>query len=460
MEHELRLARFVRDLRYEAVPADAVRLVKRLLIAVSGTGVAGADEDGIAALRTLMRARGGTPEATTLVHGDRLPAASAALLNGAMCRALDYCDAMAPGPHIGSALIPAAFAAAELRGGCDGRTFIAALAAGAEIGSRMNLSEAQYDGYDPTGICVPFAAAAGAARVLDLDEHGVHHALALAFNRCGGSFQSHVDGSLGVRITQGWVAEAGVSCAQYAQLGLTGPKHFLSGHYGYRHLYGRDTLDPAEVTEALGDTWALHRVVFKKYPSCGVTQGATELTLGLVREHGLDAGAVASVEVRLPPYAHRLVGHPFRLGDNPRVDMQFSAQYCVANAIGRRASKLAHFERAASEDPVVRGLVDKVRVVPDAAMDARGHSSVDVAITTIDGRRLARGLDIAPGFPGNGLTDAEHLQRFADCIDYAPRKPRAEQTAAWLDAVAHLEAVDDVRPLLRHLIVEPAGAAA
>jgi hypothetical protein len=29
------------------------------------------------------------------------------------------------------------------------------------------------------------------------------HALALAFNRCGGSFQSHVDGSLGVRITQG-----------------------------------------------------------------------------------------------------------------------------------------------------------------------------------------------------------------------------------------------------------------
>ena len=52
---------------------------------------------------------------------------------------------------------------------------------------------------------------------------------------------------------------------------------------------------------------------------------------------------VRRIEVRLPPYSHKLVGHPFRIGTNPRVDAQFSARYCVANAIVRRASKLAHF---------------------------------------------------------------------------------------------------------------------
>lgn len=453
MEHESRLAQFTHALRYDDLPADTVRLVRRLLIAVSGTAVAGADEDGIAALRRLMLARGGTPEATTLVFGDRLPAASAALLNGTMCRALDYCDAMAPGPHIGSALIPAAFAAVELGGGCNGREFITALAAGAELGSRMNLSEAQYDGFDPTGICVPFAAAGAAARLLGLDAQGIHQALALAFNRCGGSFQSHVDGSLGVRITQGWVAEAGVSCAQYAQAGLSGPRNFLAGHYGYRHLYGRDTLDPAGITADLGREWRLHRVVFKKYPSCGVTQGATELTLGLMRDAALAAGEVAAIEVRLPPYAHKLVGHAFAIGENPRVDAQFSARYCVANAVVRGASKLAHFHPDALHDPAIGALIERVDVVADPAMDLRGHSSVDVAITTRDGRRHARGLDIAPGFPGNCLSDTEHLRRFHDCIDYAARRPDPARVRGWLDAVERLEEVDDVRGMLGKLVV-------
>ncbi|MCP5266225.1 MAG: MmgE/PrpD family protein [Burkholderiaceae bacterium] len=454
IEPEDQLARFAHGLRFEQLPPDAVRLVKRLLIAVSGTGVAGAEEDGILALRQFLVARGGAPEARVIVHGDRLPAASAAMLNAAMCRALDFCDAMAPGPHIGSALIPAAFAAAELRGGCDGRRFIAALAAGAELGSRFNLTEAQYDGFDPTGICVNFAAAGAAAVLLGLEPPAIRQALGLAFNRCGGSFQSHVDGSLGVRLTQGWVAEAGVACAQFAQLGLGGPRHFLTGIYGYPHLYGRDRLAPTEVVEGLGTDWRLHRVVFKKYPSCGVTQGATELTLRLMAEHGLAPEAVASAEVRLPPYAHRLVGHRFHMGENPRVDAQFSAQYTVANAIVRGVARLSHFTIDAIRDPAVLAMVERVRTVADPAMDARGHSSVDVAIDTTDGRRFALALDVAPGFPGNGLTDAEHFQRFDDCMAYAPRALAADRARAWLDAIDSLEDVDDVRQLLPLLVVE------
>lgn len=459
MSPEIQLAEFTHRLHYDDLPPEVVRLVKRLLLAVSGTAIAGAHEDGIGALRSLMLQRGGRPEATTLVHGDRLPAASAALLNGAMCRALDFCDAMAPGPHIGSALIPAALAAIELTGPCDGRRFIAALAAGAELGARFNLSEAQYDGFDPTGICVNFAAAGAAARLMGLAPDGIRQSLALAFNRCGGSFQSHVDGSLGVRITQAWVAEAGVTCAQFAQAGLTGPRNFLTGLYGYPHLYGRDTLSADDLVRDLGSEWRLHRVVFKKYPSCGVTQGATGLTLALVNELALSASQVASVRVRLPPYAHRLVGHRFVIGENPRVDAQFSAQYCVANAIVRGASRLAHFRVDAIRDPDVNALVERISTVADPAMDARGHSSVDVIITTTDGRRHARGLDIAPGFPGNGLSEAEHFGRFQDCLDYAGGTLEPSASAAWLRAIDQLESIDDVRDLLALLIAPEARGA-
>jgi 2-methylcitrate dehydratase PrpD len=173
---------------------------------------------------------------------------------------------------------------------------------------------------------VVFAASAAAARILKLTQTQTLHALALAFNRCGGSFQSNVDGSLAVRVVQGFVAETGVDCAQMAQRGITGPPNFIKGQYG------RDRLDVNAITAGLGHEWRLQRMVFKKYPSCGVTQGVTDLALALLREEGLTADQVRSARVRLPPYAHKLVGHPFQIGANPRVDAQFNAAYCVANA--------------------------------------------------------------------------------------------------------------------------------
>jgi len=450
---EEKLARFVCELQLSAVPASAQRVLRQMVMAVVGTGIAGAGEDGVAALRDLLREAGGTPQATTLVFGDRLPAHAAAQFNGTMCRALDYCDAMAPGPHIGSALFPAALAAAELAGGCTGAEFMAALAAGAELSSRLNLSEAQYDGFDPTGIAVPFSAAAAAARILKLTPQQTLHALALVFNRCGGSFQSHVDGSLGVRFVQGWVAEAGVQCARMAQRGVTGPVNFLTGHYGYRHLYGRDTLDTEAIAATLGQEWLLHRMVFKKYPSCGVTQGLTELALGLIAD-GLHADSVRSVEVRLPPYAFKLVGKVFDPGPNPRVDAQFSAAYCVANALVRRTSQLQHFAPAQVFDPALRTMIDRVRVVAEPAMNARGHAAVDLDITTNDGRTLQRALDIPPGFPGAELDDAQHRARFQDCLGYAPRQMATAQVDRLLQALEDLARLDDVRLLVPMLVVQ------
>ncbi|HEY6512851.1 MAG TPA: MmgE/PrpD family protein [Burkholderiaceae bacterium] len=452
MTVETQLADFVCTLQARDVSPAARQVLRRMLMAVTGSALAGAGEDGIAGLRALLRERGGAAQAGTLVFGDRLPAAAAARFNGTLCRALDFCDAMSPGPHIGSSLFPAALAAAELAGGCSGAEFVAALAAGAEVSSRLNLSESQYDGFDPTGVLVVFAATAAAARILRLTSEQTLHALALAFNRCGGSFQSNVDGTLAVRMVQGWVAETGVDCAQMAQRGITGPPNFITGHYGYAHLYGRGRLDPATITVQLGHEWRLQRMVFKKYPSCGVTQGVTELALALVHEEGLAAGQVRSAHVRLPPYAHRLVGHAFRIGANPRVDAQFNARYCVANVLQRGGSKLAHFAPAQVADAALRPLIDRIDVVADAALDARGHTAVDLEVTTTTGRVLQRALDIAPGFPGAELSDALHRARFDDCVDYAPQRPPPQQLAQLLAAIEEVDALADARTLAALLV--------
>jgi 2-methylcitrate dehydratase PrpD len=451
MEPEARLARFVCELQAADVPGDAARIMRLVLMTTGGTAVAGAAQDGVAALRDLLLKRGGTAEASSLVFGDRLPAASAALFNGVMCRALDYCDAMLPGLHIGSSLIPAAFAAAELAGGCSGANFLAAISAGAELASRFNLTEAQYDGFDPTGIAAIFGSTAASARILGLTPLQTQHALGLAFNRCGGSFQSNVDGSLAVRMIQGWVAEAGINCAQLARAGITGPTRFLTGVYGFCHLFTRGALTPASVVEDLGSSWRLKAMVFKKYPSCGGTQAMTELALSMVTTLDLTAQRLRSVQVRVRPYTYKLVGHPFQIGDNPRVDAQFSAQYCVASAIVRRSSELPHFEPTAIRDPRVLEFIKRVTVVSDDRLSQPNQPVAVLVAETIDGNVHERSLAFAPGFPGNELSDSQHLARFHDCMKHAPYPLSAVQITNFLGTINQLEGLADARALLAYL---------
>lgn len=455
MEAEKKLVDYLMDTNFEDLPEEPLRIVKNIVLTVIGTTVAGSRSQGCLEMLEHHRAMGGKEEATVLVHGGKLPAPNAAFVNSVMARALDYCDAMAPGVHIGSSAVPTALAAAELAGGCSGREFLTALLLGVELSSRLNLTEAAYDGFDPTGVCSVFAATAAAGRILGLSRAQMWNALALVFNKSGGSFQANIDGSLAVRIIQGWVSQNSLSCAQFARVGITGPRNFLEGVYGYFHLFGRDKIDPDQVTGQLGERFELKKVVFKKYPSCGLTQACTEAALGLVAEKGLKGGEVDEIQVRVPPYAHKLVGHQFRLGENPRVNAQFSIQYCVASAVLRGHSRLSDFEEDKVGDPDIMSFIKKITVTPDPQMDKRGHTSLDLEVFTTKGEKLLKQIDIAPGAAGNPLSQEDHVKRFWDCMEYEPKGLSGEDANTIPDLVNNIEHLEDIRSMFTHLLSRP-----
>ncbi|WP_024333550.1 MmgE/PrpD family protein [Desulfotignum balticum] len=442
------ISEFVETLSHDQIPESALNVARQIILAVSGTAVAGAGEDGCRPLYEMLKEQGGKPEATVMVYGDKLPAPGVAMLNGFMCRALDFCDAMAPGLHMGSSLIPSALAAAEIMGGCSGKAFITAVVVGAEIGARFNLTEQTYDGFDPTGVAGVFASTAVAARILGLTQEQITNSLALAFNRCGGSFQSNVDGSLAVRLIQGWVAAAGLECAVLAKLGFTGPANYIDGIYGYLHLFAKDVINSTDLTEKLGERYLLENTVFKKYPSCGLTQGITELALNLVTEHNLEPDHIESVEVILPPYAYRLVGHEFEMGRNVRVNAQFSVQFCAANAIVRRSSNLSHFSEESVRSPELQPIIEKIKIKSDPDLNFRSHTAVDFSVLTIDGKKYTSQLDVAPGFPGNPLTDNDHISHFSQCMDYAQIPLHPNQAELLFKNIMSIENVEDIRLML------------
>lgn len=462
METEKRLAHYITDAKYDDLPGESIDIIRNVVMTVVGTALAGATSEGCEAVISQVKEWGGREEATILVHGGKVPAHNAALANGVMARALDFCDAMSPGIHIGSSSVPAALATAELMGGCTGKEFLTALVLGTEVAARIN-SVSDYDGFDPTGVCAVFASTIVAGKIFRLNSQEMLDALALAFNRAGGSFQSNIDGTLAVRVIQGWVSQSGIVCAQLARRGVTGPRNFLDGTYGYFHLYAKGNRRSEAVISELGKRFDTKNTIFKKYPSCGCTLASTDAILDIVDGNDVFPENIASIDVKVSPYAYKLAGHEFELGDNPKVNAQFSIQYCVANILLRRGSKLNHFDESYVMDDRVLELIRRIHVSADQSLPEPGtqgasgstHLSVRMEVTTKEGRIYYKAVDIPRGNPRNPLGAKEHMERFRDCVDYAnARIPEFNVNGdRLLTELGRIGSLEDVRSLIPLLLL-------
>jgi 2-methylcitrate dehydratase PrpD len=168
----------------------------------------------------------------------------------------------------------------------------------------------------------------------------------------------------------------------------------------------------------------------------------------MMKEHGIDPAQIRSVKLTLPPYGYRLIGHEFTVGERPTVDAQFSAQYCVANVLLRGGSKILHFAPDAVRDPRIAQLTSKITVTSDPSLVARGHTAIDMEVVMENGAHYTGGIDIAPGFPGRPLTDADHMQRFLDCIDAAPDWFVRDRAGEIVSFMTRIEEVPDIRALI------------
>ncbi len=444
---EEKLVDYICYTQHENLPTEVVNTAKNMTLTNIGTAIAGGMLEGCQSLVDQIKGWGGKEEATILLHGGKVPAHNAVFVNSYMARALDFDDGIRPGMHVGASAVPAALASAELAGGCSGEEFLTALATGAEVADRINLVS-DYDGFDPTGICSIFAATAACSRILRLDRDQTWNALAIAFNKSGGSFQSNIEGTLSVRLIQGFVSQGAILSVRLAKTGFTGPKSFLEGTYGYFHLYAKDKYDPQTVAGELGKRFEINKTLFKKYPSCGDTLASTQAMLDLVREKNITPDDITQIDIKVTPYVYKLVGNPFQIRDNPRVDAQFNIQYCVANALLRKSSRLEHFEESSVRDPKIMDIVKKIKVAPDPILDKRGETALEMQVFTRGGAVYSKSIDFPTGFPENPLTKEENLERFWNCIGYAQKSLPRENIEKLVSLINELEEIKDIRCLI------------
>src|SRR3954464_7655383 len=135
-------AAFVADLTYDALPPAVVDRAKGVTLQALSSALVAHDMPASRQALALMQEEeaGGGGAATVLCHGAKLTKAGAAFVNAETIFAGGKWDTFRILTHPGTAIFPAALAAAETSGtpgGTSGKAFLTGIAAGYEVMERM-----------------------------------------------------------------------------------------------------------------------------------------------------------------------------------------------------------------------------------------------------------------------------------------------------------------------------------
>ena len=346
-------------------------------------------------------------------------AEGAAMIDATAAHALDF-DDYAFSNHVSAVLVPTALAAAQGAPDPSGARMVAAYVAGYEVWAQLMTREPDHlhsKGWHPTAVHGPVAAAACAAVMRGLDAEAATNALALAASHAGGLMANF--GTMTKPYHAGRAAEGGLRAVALTEAGLTAQPVALESPVGLLSALspeGRvDLARPAN----LGRVWAIakHAINIKKYPTVGASQRCIDAILSMDGRAALAANPEAIVEIVPRISVKHAAVMPFTDPKSP-AEAKFSLPFACATALLYGRVGLAELTEAALADPVLRGLMAKVRV--DAHEDYDPNYSVAavfdvVSITTADGQtRTTPEIRRATGHADAPLSRAQHWQKFAD----------------------------------------------
>ena len=443
-----RLARHVRDLDYDRIPAEPMRLAKLLVYDTLGTGLGGYQELlGRKAVDFVLAAMPGDG-AAILGDGGRSTSEGAAFANATMVKILGMDDSHRSASHIAAQVIPAALAAGEARR-TDGRTLLAAIVGAYDVAVRVGRAvhaEQRRRGLDVKGTVGAIAAAAAAGRCAGLDAEGLSDAMALAADMASGTEQYvYEPGQCETKdLIAGFAARNGVFATQLAAHGFRGPRGALDGEYGFFRAFGpgRD-VDPGPFAD-LGEHYAIETTAFKPHGGCRHTHQAVDAVQRILGEVDLRPADVSRVVVKTYRYATEPF---FRVDPDPPARGVAGLSIRVATALALVRGRAWPEDFAHWDDPEVRRLrrLTEVEVDPEIEAAHPERNGARVVVELADGRSFAGFTPYAKGEPELRLTEAELTAKF-DALTRAVLPPgRAE---AIYDLCLHLERAEEVGELV------------
>ena len=447
------LAKNAAELPFCRLSTSAIKSTRNDILDTLGTAIAGANAPGCREVARLVTENYATPQATVWGSRCKASATEAAMANGTMAHALDFDDTHdAAVLHAGVSVVPAAFAAAELVGGIDGKELLAAITIGLDLVCRMGMATSVppvASGWMYTSLFGHFGATVTAGRLLRLDTNQMAHAMGIAYAQAAGNTQCMPDGSLTKRMQPGFAARSGLLSAMLARSGITGTTQTFDGGSGLFRVYLNKAYDRDRLLLDLGERFEGVDLSFKPYPSCRYTHAAIDAIMSLIQKSPIDPDQIKSISVGVNDQAFTNVCMPIEVKAKPRfiVDAQFSIPYCVATAIVKRQVFIDDFTVTALSNPTVLAVASKVRpfLDPDIQLsNARDISPAKVLVEMKDGTKLTAHSTSPRGGPTNPLSFAELTEKFRRCAAYGETPLSTSKTEQIIRLIENMESVVDV----------------
>ena len=441
-----RLARHFCGVTFGDLKADHVVRMKIYLLDWLGSAFAGRDLPPIRMMRNVVRGLGGTPEATSIPDGVKTSCLLASLVNGASSHIVEMDDLHRESIlHPAAAILPAILAAGE-REGVSGKELIVAISVGYEVGIRVALAAgaAHYRFWHTTSTCGTFGAAAGAGKLLRLNEDQFAWAIGSAGTQAAGLWEFLGESAMSKQLHAGKAAMNGLLAALLAKEGFTGARRILEGEKGFFRATSRD-FNESKCIADLGEVFHSERNSIKYHASCGHTHSAVDAALLAAGGRPLRPSEVETVDLRIYQAAIDLLGN---IEPKTPYLAKFNLPFCVATALRYGHVQSGDFTPERLEDKDLKELMKKIKVGSDPDLTGAYPRKWPARVTIIlkDGQRLDGINEYPKGDPENPLSERELIAKFKGLTSGALPARRAD---AIIDRVMDLESLGNVNELLK-----------
>jgi 2-methylcitrate dehydratase PrpD len=313
-----------------------------------------------------------------------LPVAAAARVNAMMSDAAASDDSdLRNIVHSGTTACATTLALAE-KTGASGRDVLAAIILAYEVSGRMN--GAMIGGLQKKGfhgcIVAGFAGAVAAGRLLKLSQPHMAQAIALMATSMGG-LHAAANTSVAREYHAGLAAMLGMNAAQAAGMGFEAEENILEMERGFFEVYGNKP-DVAAVTRDFGKRWSiLDDMGIKLVPGGHPSHSTAEAAANAARAGNVAPEQVETITISRPGF-NTLTGPQF---PTDLIGVAHSPAYFAAAGVADRDFTWAHAFEDKINNPVIRGLLGKVRAgaAPTENLE-RYKAGATVTIRTRDGR--------------------------------------------------------------------------
>jgi len=323
--------------------------------------------------------------------------------------ALDFDDGHYRGGaiHPASVVVPALLVATGMNPTPTDEV-LAAQVTGYEVGLRaahLLWPKHPLDDYHCTGTAGTIAAAVALAKLRGGDAGVVRRTIATAWAHAPmATFQLPM-----VKESIGWAAASGRAAADLAEAGfmrLTRPSTSPIDATFTPTPFDRAGAMHDPFVTSLGTVFESGNNYFKPYAACRYTHTAARTVHGWA----IGAGDVESIEV----HTHRGAKD---LSDRTPASLdhaQYSFPFVLATMLLTGALGAAEMSDDALDDPERLALAQRVSVHHDAALDAEypAHYGTRTVLRTRDGSVMEETRLVAPGDPGDPMTDDELLAKY------------------------------------------------